>query len=274
MNHCRLFMASAAIAAASIFSPANAVAQQNDINQEKEILAQSAEQQTDSTTKKRNILDRLRESPFGISLELASRYVWRGQEYGNAPVGFATLSYSTHGFSAWAMGAYAFNGSHSEVDLGVTYQYKWLFVGLSDYYYPSPAGEKDNYFEMDNHKTGHWGELYATVTPFKFPLYLTLSCYLYGADKNPAGKQAYSTYAELGYTYNFKGDNAISLAVGAALNKSFYNNYEKKFSVVNINLKYSSAFNFGSFKLPVSGGVVYNPYTRKPFVVLSLYFGV
>lgn len=247
------------------------IAEQSLLKEETRAVAEAAD--TIGAPKK-NTFQRLRESPFGLSLELASRYIYRGCEYGDAPVGFATISYATHGFGAWATGAYAVNGSHSEVDLGITYQYKWLFVGLSDYYYPTPAGEKDHFFEMNNHKTGHWGELYATVTPFKFPLWLTVSCYLYGADKKPDGKQAYSSYAELGYTYNFKGDNAISLAVGACLNKSYYTNYESGFNVVNINLKYSTAFRFGSFKLPVAGNIIYNPYTNKPFITLSLFFGI
>ena len=219
--------------------------------------------------------DKLLDSPFGLSLELASRYVWRGQEYGDAPIGFATLSYSTHGFSAWVMGAYTINNSHSEIDLGLTYTYKWATIGISDYFYPSASGEKDKYFNFNNHTTGHWGELYATVSPFeKVPFWLTASCYIYGADKKPDGKQAYSSYLELGYPYTFKGRHTISLAVGASLNRGFYTNYEKGFSVVNIDLTYRTAFILGKVKLPVSGSLIYNPANNKPFFKFSVYFNI
>ena len=56
-------------------------------------------------------------SPLSVSLELSTKYMWRGIEYGTAPVAFPMLSYGYKGFNAFAMGAYAVNGSHQEVDL-------------------------------------------------------------------------------------------------------------------------------------------------------------
>lgn len=67
-------------------------------------------------------------SPFSISLELITKYMWRAIEYGDAPTSFALINYERKGFSAYAEGVYAFNGSHSEVDLGMVYNYKWLTV--------------------------------------------------------------------------------------------------------------------------------------------------
>ena len=173
------------------------------------------------------------------------------------------------------MGAYTFNNSHQEIDVGVTYTTELVTVGLSDYYYPSPSGSSDKYFELDNHRTGHWGELYATLTPSsKIPVWITASCYLYGADKNVSGKQAYSSYAEIGYAYSFNDDNIISLAAGASLNRGFYTNYSRGFSVVNIDLTYSTAFRFGSFKLPVKGSYVLNPEKEKSYFKFAVYFNI
>lgn len=61
------------------------------------------------------------DSPFSISLELTTKYMWRAIEYGDAPTSLAIINYEHKGFSAYAEGVYAFNGSHSEVDLGVAY---------------------------------------------------------------------------------------------------------------------------------------------------------
>ena len=210
--------------------------------------------------------------PFVASLELSSKYMWRGIEYGNAPVAFPMLSYSYKGFNVYAMGAYAFNGSHQEVDLGISYSYRTFCLGISDYYYPSSVGEKDYYFEFSNRSTGHSVETYFTFTPDKVPLWLTLSTYVYGSDKNLSGNQAFSSYIELGYTYNFTNNNMLSLALGANLNKGFYTNYEKGFSVVNITLKYATNFSFGNFKLPVSVSYILNPHKEKSFFTFSLYF--
>ena len=59
-------------------------------------------------------------SPFSASLELTTKYMWRGIEYGTAPTVFPMIGYGYKGFNAFAMGAYAVNGSHQEVDLGVS----------------------------------------------------------------------------------------------------------------------------------------------------------
>lgn len=212
-------------------------------------------------------------SPFSISLELTTKYMWRAIEYGDAPTSFALINYERKGFSAYAEGVYAFNGSHSEVDLGVAYNYKWLTAGLNDYYYPSSVGEKDHYFKLSSRKTGHYLEGVITIAPEKIPLWLTLSTYFWGADKKPINdKNAYSSYAEIGYSYSFNDYNVASLAVGAALNKGFYTDYEHGFNVVNITAKYATSFKFGKFRLPVSASYILNPYCNKSYVTLSIYF--
>lgn len=216
--------------------------------------------------------NKLKDSNFNFSLELSSKYMWRGIEYGDAPVAFPSLSYTYKGFTAFAMGAYAFNGSHQEVDIGMSYAYKGFCIGLSDYYYPSVVGEKDSYFKLSNRSTGHSVEAYLTVTPQRIPIWLTLSTYIFGADKKTNGNQAFSSYAEFGYTYNFTENNNLSLAIGANLNKSFYTDYEKNFSVVNIALKYATSFTFGKFRLPVSASYILNPYKEKSYFTFSLYF--
>lgn len=211
-------------------------------------------------------------SPFGISLELSSKYMWRGIEYGDAPVVFPMLSYNYKGFNAFAMGAYAINGSHQEVDLGVNYSFKEICIGISDYYYPSSVGEKDSYLKWSSHVTGHSVEAYMTYTSQKLPLWFIISTYVYGADKKTNGSQAFSSYAEIGYAHKFNDAHTLSLALGANLNKGFYTDYEKGVNLVNITLKYETRFNFGKFNLPVSASYVLNPYKEKSFLTFSIYF--
>lgn len=214
------------------------------------------------------------DSPFAASLELTTKYMWRGIEYGTAPTVFPMLSYGYKGFNAFAMGAYAVNGSHQEVDLGLYYTAGEFTVGVSDYYYPSAVGEKDGYFKLSNRSTGHSVEVYATWSGTKIPLWVTLSAYVFGADKNADGKQMYSSYTEVGYTHSFNDNNSLSLCVGANLNKGFYTDNEKGFSVVNVNAKYNTAFKFGNYRLPVSASYVLNPYKNKSYFTMSFYIGI
>ena len=212
-------------------------------------------------------------SDFHLNLELSTKYMWRGIEYGTNPVAFPSVNYSHKGFNAFVMGAYAFDGSHKEVDYGLSYTLGWFTLGASDYYFPTEVGEKDNYFDYKSHSTGHSVEAYLNVMPTKFPMWLTLSTYVHGADKKLNGDQAFSSYAELGYRHDFTENQNVSLAVGANLNKSFYTDYESGFNVVNIAMKYAVNVPIGkSFKLPLSASYILNPYKKKSFFTFSLYY--
>lgn len=213
----------------------------------------------------------LKLSNFSASLELTTKYMWRGIEYGTSSVVFPMLSYDYKGFNAYVMGGYAVNGSHQEVDFGVSYTKYWFSVGVNDYYYPSAVGEKDRYFEFEKGKTGHSVEAAVTLSPTQIPVYLLASTYVYGNDKKPDGKQAYSSYIELGYRHAFKEDNQITLLAGVTLNKSFYTNYSSGFSVCNVAVRYATHIPLGNYKLPVSASYVLNPYMEKSYFTLSLY---
>lgn len=204
-----------------------------------------------------------------LTLDLTSKYMWRGIEYGTSPVVFPGLSYGKGGFAAYAMGGYATNGSHSEVDLGVSYTWRTLTLAFNDYYYPTAVGEGDSYFHFKSRESGHWPEMTLGWAPEKFPLWALLSAYIGGADKNPDGDQAYSSYAEIGTYYDFLGDHRLSLAVGAALNKGFYTDYAPGLNVVNIDLRYTYNAKIGDRSLPLSADWIVNPFSEKTFLTFS-----
>lgn len=216
---------------------------------------------------------KLIKSPFGLGLDLQTKYMWRGMEMmpeDSAPVIFPSVNYSWKGLFVYFLGGYAFNGKYAEVDAGVSYTWKGFTLGVYDYFYPTVNGKHDEYIHGGKH-TGHWLEAALTYAPEKLPLWATISNFFYGADKyvNAEGKekQAYSTYLELGTYYDFLRSNRISLAVGASLNKSCYNGYEHDFSVCDIELKYTYNIGFKSgWSIPVGVAFIYNPVFNKPFV--------
>ena len=80
-------------------------------------------------------------------------------------------------------------------------------------------------------------------------------------------KQAYSTYMEVGTYYDFLDNNRLSLAVGMTPNKSCYTNYQKKFAVCNLDLKYTYNVQFkNGWTLPLSAEYIYNPSFDKSYV--------
>lgn len=216
------------------------------------------------------------ESPFHLGLDIQTKYIWRGMEMiieDSAPVVFPAINYQNNGFSAYVMGGYSFNGKYSEVDLGLSYTFKWLTIGINDYYYPTTATPYDQYFNFKTAETGHWLEAAVTIAPESIPVHLTLSNFFAGADKDLNGNQAFSTYAELGGHYDFLDNHLLSLAVGAALNKSCYNGYERGFSVCNVELKYT--YNLAldkGFVLPLSVAYIINPVYQKSHINFSVNF--
>ena len=140
---------------------------------------------------------------------------------------------------------------------------------MNDYYYPTIDCSTDSYLDLSN--TGHWVEFYLTYAPEKIPLWVTASNFFYGADKyiNECSeeKQAYSTYVEIGTYYDFLDNNRLTLTIGSALNKSCYNNYQKNFSICNLEGKYTYSVHFNNnWTLPLSVSYIYNPLFDKSHV--------
>lgn len=211
--------------------------------------------------------------PFSVGLEIATKYIWRGLDYGNAPSTVAVIKYEHKGFSVDVTGLYEMRGDYSEIDVAAHYTHRWLTLTLNEQYNPTAPGQKDHYFQFSNHRTGHYLELLATIQPEHLPLWLMVSNYFWGADKRPdTDRQAYSTYAELGFFHTFGQWGTASIAVGAATANSLYNNYEHGFGVVNVAAKYATSFRFGKFHLPVSASYVINPQRAKSYVTLSVFF--
>lgn len=216
--------------------------------------------------------EKLSKSNFHIGLDFQTKYVWRGMEMmieDSAPVLFPQINFQTNGIMGYVMGGYSINGKYSEVDLGICYTYRWLTIGINDYYYPTVNTAEDNYFNFVNRDTGHWLEGFVTIAPEHIPAYLTISNFFAGADKRETEKQAYSTYAEITYYYDFLEGHRAAIAVGAAFNKSCYNGYAHDFSICNVELKYTYHLSFKNFALPLSVAYIINPVYEKSHVNLK-----
>ena len=115
-------------------------------------------------------------------------------------------------------------------------------------------------------------EAVLTISPERIPAYLTVSNFFAGADKDAEGRQAYSTYAEVGTHYDFLNDHRLALALGAAFNKSCYNAYEHGFGICNIELKYTYSLLMKNSSLPLSVAYIINPVYEKSHVNFTASF--
>lgn len=199
---------------------------------------------------------------------VATQYLWRGLELGKGPAIFPQLILQRDKLSATLYGAYTWDGNHREVDICLAYAHKGLTIGLNDYYFVSPAGESGSYFD---YKNKHYIELYGTYQLSVIPAWVTLSSYIYGADRYQ-GRQAYSSYAELGYRYTLSDGSALSAHVGANINRGFYSSYERRFAVSTIGIEYSRDLKIGGYTIPLSLMYSINPHKEKSHITLGITF--
>ena len=222
-------------------------------------------------------------SPFKVTADLVSSYVWRGSLATGSPTpNFQpTLAFTKGKFEIGIWGSTDFVGSYKEIDPYVSLTSGQLKFAVTDYNWNF---DQANYFNYKNSETGHRLEGTIGFTGSEaLPISVTWNTMFYGLDKKSSDstQQAFSTYIELGYT---KG--AVSLFFGFTPWSSYYNNYgvtafdltatKKSFSIVNIGASVTKALKINeTYSLPLKATLVMNPsatYTRKDFV--HLVFGI
>lgn len=208
-----------------------------------------------------------KESSFYVSADLVSRYVWRGSACGNAPAIQPEIGYSYGNFNVYLWGSADVKDSYREMNIGVSYALGDFTAEIVDYYYPYKGTD---FLNFRNSSTTHQAELMLTYEPEAFPLHVMVGSYIYGDDKKENGKNAFSTYAEIGYTHEFNEKNSMGVLAGASLNKGFYTDYTKGLSLVNLAAGYTRIFTLWDYQLPASAEFVYNPYIDKSYFVVKL----
>lgn len=236
---------------------------------------------------------------WNITLDLMSRYLWRGQSWGGNYVAVQpTIEYNVNPklkFGTWAMHNFqkdyfyedgtAYKG-YQEIDFFVKYQFKkYLRFELWDYYWPTVSkvdGISNNYFNYgaDGVKTVDFTTV-LDLTEVWLPFNATLCTLVAGNDyrydengENP--KQNFTTYGEIGYTFTnaFKKIAPKTLKnidlyanVGMVFNNQaeYYTSgdYDKP-SLVNISLKAERIFELNDkWTLPIYLNYVHNGATKN-----------
>lgn len=232
---------------------------------------------------------------INLGADLVSRYIWRGRDYGNSPSVQPNLSFSVAGFKIGAWGSYGLAqsskeindttvinmGHYAEMDLYLSYTYKWFTLQITDYFFPNPlnANEGNRYFNYENATTGHTLEgCLMFAGPEKFPLQLTFSTLFYGADKNKdslgvygAGTgNNYSTYIEAAYIFKLQkiGVDLKPFVAGIPFGSSWYGDYA---GIVNCGLTATKVIGITEkFSLPLYVSLITNPQAESVFLVVGL----
>jgi len=223
---------------------------------------------------------------LNLGVDLMSRYVWRGLDYGASPNVQPTLSLSKGNFEVGYWGAISTRGTYSETDLYAKYTLKGFSIIATDYFFPVdmvPCEHQQKYFNYDNHNTGHVCETALQYKgPENFPISLYASTMVYGADKkidkiiilplngiDTTYKNNYSTYFEAGYSAVL-GDNNLDLFMGFTPDEGFYGTSA---GIVNLGLTaYRKIKITDRFELPLKASLITNPQTENIYFIVGVSF--
>lgn len=203
------------------------------------------------------------------SINIVSRYIWRGLLYNSSPNFQPDLSLSVGNFSIGSWASYSFNQNYAEVDLYITYAIGGFSATLFDYYNENEADMASiKYFKWDRKITGH--ALEGTIAwngTESFPLRALAATFFYGNDRDADGNQYYSTYFEIGYPFNLS-DYSLEFFLGATPAKGLYNNSA---NIVNVGFSASKDIKLSeNFTLPIKGSFVINPAQENVFFVVGI----
>ena len=151
---------------------------------------------------------------FYGSVDVSSKHLWRGMPAGESPMVKPTVGFSKGNFDVYLWGAWDFEDTYREVNIGLSYTLGNFTFELLDYFYP---WSKDDVFKLGNSTTTHQVEFISTYEFEKLPFHITAGVFLYGDDKNRKGNQALSTYFEGGYTHEFDERNSLTAIAGYPL---------------------------------------------------------
>ena len=216
-----------------------------------------------------------KENPFSVSLDLMSRYVWRGMDFGGSPSIQPGIEYNKGAFTVGAWSAYTTNmPGVQEVDLYVGYALSDEFsITITDYFFPDETDADYEYFDFDDKTTGH--VLEATLSfngTENLPLSVFVATNFWGADALKAdGKIQYSTYAECSYSFKnidlFMGMNLSN--PDEEMGETSY--FGDSFGVTNLGISTSKEIQLTeSFSLPVSASLITNPQANKVYMVVGI----
>jgi hypothetical protein len=202
-----------------------------------------------------------------LGVDIMSRYVWRGFEFGNSPSIQPELSYTQGGFEIGVWGAFATSGDldGTEVDIFASYTFETANAGsfsliATDYTFPvhhTGMTGSETWFSSDAHfielGIGYEG-------PEEFPISIFAGMFVHNDDDN-------SVYIEVGYD-----TGPIDLFVGLTPSESAAYGTTGA-GVINLGFGSSKELRItDSFAVDLSASVITNPYEENLFFVFGIGF--
>lgn len=227
-------------------------------------------------------------APVEVHLQFKSGYFWRGLTISDVPFVLASANFVSKdgNFKLGARGSNSFNGTYKQFDYFASYKYKKLrFVVYDIYNYSTYLAPKADLFDYNAATTRHFVDATIGYTiSKKFPMDISWSTIVFGRDrdalpgdirepdKDPVrnGKNRYSTYVQLSYTYQVNGIKLEFFIGGVfALNGQQNTFFSDKPGIATIGFNATKQFKFGSYTLPITASPTWNTLKNTGGVVLT-----
>lgn len=196
------------------------------------------------------------------NVDLMSRYIWRGQEYGQSPSIQPGMSATWKDFTLGAWGAYKFTGAGSqETDFYLSKETGPLTIAIWDYWCFCDTGAMD-FFNYSGKTTSHLLEAQVLLSGGEtLPFNLLGSYFFYGADSTR------SVYLELQYQRSF-GSTDMLLFTGFQPKGSYYADGA---AFVNVGCSLTKEIKVTDhWSLPLNISLIVNPYCKSVYLVAGI----
>jgi len=201
-----------------------------------------------------------------VGADIASRYIWRGVDYGNSPSFQPGLGFATGSLSVGTWGAYSFAGTGSvfaEHDLWASFDIETssgtISVLFTDYYYPS-AGLK--FFDYSGTGGAHVLEAgigYAGTEGFPIS---------FKGFFNFHNDPEQSVYLEVSYPFAVNGTELALFAGGSPKKSAWY--VTQGAALINVGIAAKKSVTVTeSFALPVSATFIVNPELEQSYLIFG-----
>lgn len=196
---------------------------------------------------------------FNYGVDIVSRYIWRGLEFGQAPNIQPGMSATWKGFTLGAWASYKLNGEGmQETDFYVSKTIGPVTIAVWDYwnFYDTAAMDFSDY---DEGTTAHLLEAQVLISGGEtLPFNVLGSYFFYGSDATK------SLYFELQYVNTF-GKNDFMAFAGFSPKGKYYVSKEGMVAI-GVQLKRNIEIT-DRWQLPMSMSLIYNPDVKSMYLV-------
>lgn len=204
-----------------------------------------------------------------LEADFVSLYIWRGQDLGHVSVQ-PTLGVSYKGLSLSVFGNAGISDHHDSYEVDVTLSYTWknLTVGITDYWADEGNDHDTKYFDYAAHTTSHTYEAFLT---YDFG-WASLGWYtnFAGYDGlNEHDHRAYTSYVEVGVPFRLGGCDWNAALGVVPYATTFYDTTGFAVTSVALRATYPLAIT-SKFSFPIFAELHANPRQEKLWTVFGV----